>query len=149
MSYSKTQAQTGSGSTLAIGATPTVIDEVRNIKWTGYQFKTDDATNMNSTAEEFITTILSPGELSFDMNRVNVDAGQSAYMTAFLAGTVSSFTLTLPKALLTSPPQTVSGDKFVFNGLPIQADLSLEPTKTDVVSCKIKISGAVTFTAGS
>lgn len=145
MSYTKTQATTGAGSQLAIGSTPTLIDEVRNIKWTGYTFKTDDATNMNSTAEEFITTILSPGEISFEYNRVSSDTGQSAYVTAFLAGTISPFVLTLPK----SSTQTVSGDKFAFNALPIQNDMSLEPTKTDVMSAKIKISGPVTFTAGS
>jgi hypothetical protein len=145
MSYTGSKAQTGAGTTLSIGATPTLIGEVKNIKLNGRKFDTDDVTNMSSTVKEFIATMMDPGEVSFDFNRVSSDAGQVALEAAFSAGSLSAFTIQLPKA----PSQTTTGDKYAFSALVTECDYSFETTKADAGSAKLKISGTIVETIGT
>jgi hypothetical protein len=146
MTYTASQAQAGRGTTLGIGATPTLIGELDNVPMDLPEWNTDDVTNFESGSdEEFITTIRKSMEYSVTGNRVSSDAGQIAVETAYAAGSLSSFTLTLPK----TAAQTTSGDKYVFNALVLSQSFKIETTKKVTFSMKLKTSGPVAFTAGS
>jgi hypothetical protein len=145
MSYNGSKAVTGAGSTLSIGTTPVLIGEITSLKLSGRKFGTDNATNMSSTVEEFIATIADMGEWACDFNRVSSDAGQIALEAAFAAGQLNPFTIQLEK----TPTQTTSGDSYTFKALITECDYSFEPTKKQVGSCKLKISGGLTPVTGS
>jgi hypothetical protein len=153
MSYTGSKAQTGLGSILAINTassgTPvyTTIGEITKLNQSGKKNNTDDVTNLESTDEEFITTIPSPGTYAFTVNRVSSDAGQAALLTAFNSGAKTLFKITMPLA----PGQTTTGDTQAFTAIveDYNDSGSIEPKKTVTVEGSLKVSGAITFTAGS
>ena len=155
MSYTNSKATSGSQSVLAINtgtvSTPawTTIGEVVSIALSGRQNNTDDTTNFESTAEEFIPTLLKPGSYKLEMNRVSTDAGQAALAASFYAvpPTLLLYKLTLPK----ESGQTSTGDVFQFTALVEELDDTgtLKPDKKIGMACTLKVSGAVTFTEGS
>ena len=145
--YTGSQAQGGSQTTLSIGSTPTLIGEITGFTQSGKQNKTDDTTNLESTAEEFIPTLLSPGKYTINLNRVPGDAGQAALLAAFNNKTISPFVITLPK----TSAQTTKGDTYSFNALVEEFnDVSdVKPDKKITSQAALKVSGPITFTAGS
>lgn len=147
MSYTGSKAQSGSQTILAIGSTPTTIGEVTNLSQSGKQNATDDTTNLQSLGEEFIATLLKPGKWDVTLNRVSGDAGQLLLVAAFNAATVGPFTITLPK----TPTQTTSGDKYAFTALVEELDdvSDVKPDKKVTTKASLKVSGAITFTAGT
>jgi hypothetical protein len=146
MTYSGTQAQAGRGTTLSIGATPTLIGELDQVPFDLPEWATADATNFESGSdEEFILTIRKSMEFTVTGNRVSADAGQVAVQTAYAAGTLSAFTL----QLLKNASQTTTGDKYTFNALILSQSFKISTTAKIDFSMKLKTSGPVTFTAGS
>lgn len=149
MTYSTSQAQSGRGTSLSVGATPTLIGEIRSISLSGNQWETSDVTNMQSGfTKEFISTILDSGEFSVTCNRVSSDAGQAAIEAAFEganAGVLQSFTM----QLLKSGTQTTTGDSFAFKALVQSSNFEMSPTKEVTTTMKLKVSGVKTFTIGS
>jgi hypothetical protein len=147
MSYTGSKAQTGNQTTLGIGATPVLIGEITNLSQSGKQNATDDTTNLQSVAEEFLATLLKPGKWDVTYNRVSGDAGQVALLAAFNTMAISSFTVQLPK----TGTQTVAGDKYVFNALVDELDdiSDVKPDKKITSKAALKVSGGITFTAGS
>lgn len=146
MTYIGSAAQSGRGSTLGIGATPTLIGEIKTSSLGGSQWGTADVTNFESgISQEFITTIRNEGEFSLAGNRVSGDAGQVAVETAYGTGAVSAFTLTLPK----TTTQTTSGDKYTFNAIVLSRDFDVDVTKEISWNVKLKVSGAITLVPGS
>ena len=146
MTYTNSQAQAGRGSTLSIGATPTMIGEVKSAAITGNSWGTADVTNFESGPDqEFILTIRNNGELKVAGNRVSTDAGQLLVEAAYQSGAINSFTL----QLLKSPAQTSTGDKWVFNALVQARSFDVDVSKEISWTVTLKISGALTFTAGS
>jgi len=156
MSYTGTQAQAGFGSSLWVYTSTGVPTSPSGTGWvnlgeatgatqSGTINKTDDATNFNSTAEEFVATILAPGSYKFSMNRVPADAGQAQLLTNFANKSLNYYALVLPK----SPTQTTLGDAFVFRALVEELPKAVEPEKIIKYSVTLKISGAETFYAGS
>ncbi|KAA1015974.1 phage tail protein [Paraburkholderia panacisoli] len=57
-----------------------------------------DATNLSSTAKEYISGLLDPGQFSFDVDLDANDAGQTALRNFLATAAVVSFKLTLPNA---------------------------------------------------
>jgi hypothetical protein len=147
LSYTGSKAQSGSQTTLAIGSTPTTIGEVISISQSGKSNATDETTNLQSTGEEFIATILRPGKWDITMNRVPGDAGQTALTTAFNGKTVDPYTIQLPK----SSAQSSTGDKYTFSALVEEMDdlSDVSPAKKITSKVSLKVSGSITFTAGS
>lgn len=148
-SYVGTQRRTAKGMVLSIGdgASPEVftkISELNSLELTGRQAQTDDATNFDSEEEEFIATIITPGEWSFSGSRISGDAGQQALSTAFAALASHNFTVVAPK----TGTQT-TGDTWAFKALVTDDGLSFAPTKGQAISGKLKISGPLAFTEGS
>ena len=144
-SYTGTKAQSGLGSTLAIGATPTTIGEISSFSYTGAQWGTADASNFQSVAREWVNTLKDNGELKLSGARVSGDAGQLAVEAAFASGAITAFVMTLPK----TSTQTSSGDSYAFNALVVSREFDVDITKIINWSVTLKISDGMTLTPGS
>jgi hypothetical protein len=153
MSYTGSQAQSGNGVIFAINTgtaqspTYTTIAEVLDFSQTGKQNKTADVTNLQSSAEEFIATITSPGKYDLTFNRVSGDAGQAAVKASFDAKTVVMYQITLPK----TGAQTSTGDSYKFTALVEEFDdvSGVSPTKQIQSKSSLKVTGPITLTVGS
>jgi predicted secreted protein len=150
MPYTKSKAQISLGSILAIGdgADPevfTTVGEIKGINQSGRQWATEDVTNMESKKREFIPTLADSGTWQIQGSRVGGDAGQVALETAFNAGALHTFSITLPKAT----GQTTSGDKFEFTALIQDFNYSFAVDKVGTFTATLKVSGDIDFTAGS
>lgn len=146
MPYTGSKSQSGRGSTLSIGSTPTEIGECNDVPFTRPEWTDVDVTNFDSAADaEILPVIREPKEFTVKGNRVSSDAGQVACETAYQAATLSAFTLVLPK----TTAQTTSGDKYTFNAFVKNLSFDLTPKKQVEFNLLLKISGAVTFTVGS
>lgn len=151
MSYTGSQAQSGLGSILSVNtgtvSTPTwtVVNEVADIVQNGYENETDDVTNMQSSAREFIGTILNPGTWEITMNRVSTNTGQAKMVSLLNSAATGQFQIQLVKNIV----QTTTGDLIAFSGIVQKYPLSIKPDKAIKVSATIKVSNAVTITEGS
>jgi hypothetical protein len=149
MTYSTTQAQSGRGTSLSIGATPVLIGEIRSLTQSGNQWEIADVTNFQSgITKEKILTILDSGDFDVMCNRVSSDAGQVALETAFegaSAGALSTFVINLLK----SGTQTTTGDSIAFKAYVQSKNLTIEPTKEITTSWKLLVSGPITTTLGT
>jgi hypothetical protein len=144
--YTNSAAQTGSGSTLSIGATPTMIGEIKSSSISGASWATVDVTNFESGFnQEWLSTIRNNGECKLAGNRVSGDAGQILVEAAFGTGALAPFVLQLPK----NKNQTTIGDSYAFQALVSSRDFSVEVGKEVDWTVTLKISGAVTPTTGT
>jgi hypothetical protein len=144
-SYTKSNAQQGRGTQLSIGSSPTAVLELKTIKLSGNKWDTEDTTNLNSSVKEFLATIQDAGEWDISGNRVSGDAGQEAIETAFASGALTAFTIQLPP--LSGVQST--GDSYAFNAIVVERDFSIDVLKAVDFTCKLKVSGVVTMTAGT
>ena len=130
-----------------IGASPvyTSVGEVKSLNQSGRQVSTEDVTNMQSLAKEFIPTLVESGTWDIAGNRIGGDAGQIAMEGAFNGLTLVPFKIQLPK----SGGQTTTGDLFAFTALVQELDYSLSVDKAVTFTAKLKVSGVITETAGS
>jgi hypothetical protein len=148
MAYTKSKAQIGLGSILAIetgDSTFTTIGEIKSINQSGRQWATEDVTNMESTKREFISTLADSGTWQIQGSRVGGDAGQVAMESAFNGGALESFKITLPKAA----GQTSTGDTYTFDALIQDLNYSFSVDKVDTFTATLKVSGDITVTPGS
>jgi hypothetical protein len=144
--YANSAAQTGAGSSLSIGSTPTLIGEIKSSGISGAQWSTADVTNFQSNFnQEFINTIRNNGSLKLAGNRSSADAGQVLVEAAFASGALQPFVLQLPKTAL----QTTAGDKYAFFALTESREFDVTVDKEISYSVSLKISGAVVFTIGA
>lgn len=155
MPYTGTKAQAGNGTAVSINtgtnSTPiwTLIGEIDDFTQSGTQNKSEDATNLESLAEEFIPTILSPGKFAGAMNRVSGDAGQLAVRASFNA--VPPTLVQYQVQLLKNGSQTSSGDKYVFTAMVEEFNDLGKVSPSGIIKTQFgfKISGPITFTAGT
>lgn len=151
MSYTGSKAQAGLGSLLSVNtgtvSTPvwTVVGEVFDITQNGYENETDDVTNLQSTAREFIGTILNPGMWDFTMNRVSTDTGQAKMVSLLNSAATGMFQI----QLLKNSTQTTTGDLYAFSGIVQKYPLTIKADKAIKITASIKVSNAITFTEGS
>jgi hypothetical protein len=153
MPYTGSQAQSGDGTLLEINtgtaSTPTwtAVGEITDLQQSGKSNKTDDTTNLQSTAEEFIPTLLAPGKWALTLNRVAGDAGQVAVKASFDAKTLKQYRITLPML----PAQVTNGDRYAFTAL-VEEFNDLSSVKADkkvTTQAALKVSGSIPFTAGA
>jgi hypothetical protein len=149
MSYTSSNAQTGSQTifNIKISGSFTVISEILDFSQSGKTNKTVEVTNLQSTGEEFLATMLSPGKYDLTYNRVSADPGQAGVVAAFNAKAMTQFKIVLPQ----TPAQTTSGDTYTFTALVESLDdtASVTPTKQHTSKVSLKVSGPITFTAGA
>jgi hypothetical protein len=159
MSYSGSKAQSGNQAVVSIGTgtstsspgTLTTVGEVNDFNQSGTVNKTDDTTNFQSSAEEFIPTILSPGQFQGTMNRISGDAGQVAVKVAFNSAPPLLVPWQVQLAKNPAIPQTTAGDKIVFMGLVEEFSNfgTVKPDKKVATPFRIKVSGVIVETLGS
>jgi predicted secreted protein len=132
-----TQLQRGSGG----GPTYATIAEVTKIARSGSKADLADVTNMDSpdNFREYLPTLLDSGEVTFDCNLIPGSATQAAVLTDFNTQQLSPWKLVLPNSL----------GHWAFNAYVIDDDFDLPIDKQGTKQVKLKITGAVTFTAGS
>jgi hypothetical protein len=111
----------------------------------GYENKTDDATNLDSTAVERVFTIADGGTWDVTGNRVSTDTGQAAVMTAYESGAAAMFKVTMP--LLAS--QMTGGDSFAFSAIVTKWNPTVKVDKIVKVAGTFATTNGVTFTEGS
>jgi len=151
MSYTNSAAGIGLGTLLSINTgttqTPvwTTVGEIKNITQSGRQVATEDVTNMQSSAREFIPTLLDSGTWKIDCSYISGDAGQQAMESAFQSLTLKMFEIQLPK----TSKQTSTGDLFAFSALVQDINHTISVEKATMLSATIKVSGPITLTAGS
>lgn len=155
MSYTGTKSQSGNQTIVNINtgtaSTPTwvLIGEISDFTQSGVQNKFDDATNLQSAAEEFIPTILSPGKFAGAMARISGDAGQIAVKASFNAvpPTLLQYQVVLPKL----PTQSVKGDQIVFTAMVEEFNNigNIKPDKKVMTQFSFKVSGPIVETLGS
>jgi hypothetical protein len=147
------KAGIGLGTTLSIGSgtgTPetfTLVGEVKTITQSGRQVATEDVTNMQSGAREFIPTLVDSGTWDITGNRVGGDAGQAAMEAAFAALANHNFKVQLP--ISKAAGQTTTGDLFTFNAPVQELSYSLAVDKAVTFNAKLKVSGTIQVTPGS
>lgn len=150
MPYTKSKAGIGKGTTLSIGnnADPvvyTAVGEIKSLDQSGRQVATEDVTNMDSGAREFLPTLLDSGSWRVTGSRIGGDAGQVAMESAFAGLTVSPFQIQLPKTSV----QATTGDMFAFDALIEDLNYSVAVDKSITFTATLKVSGLITTTPGS
>lgn len=146
----KSKAGIGLGTVLSIGdgaATEvfTAVLELKSITQSGRSVATEDVTSMESDAREFVPTLLDSGQFEITGNRIATDVGQLALETAMTGLVLHNFKLILPK----QAGQTTAGDTFTFLALVQSLNSSYAVDKANTFSGTLKVSGKITFTAGS
>jgi hypothetical protein len=152
MAYTKSKAGIGLGTVLSIGtsgASPTFtpVGEIKNLQQSGRQVATEDVTNMQSSAREFVPTLLDSGTWDITGSRIGGDAGQQAMESAFAGLVILPFKVQLP--VNANAGQTTTGDLFAFNALVQECNYDLAVDKANTFSAKLKVSGVITVTPGS
>lgn len=146
------KATIGLATTLSIGngASPevfTLVGEIKTINQSGRQVATEDVTNMQSTAREFIPTLVDSGTYDIAGNYSSSDGGQQAMETAFSTLVNHDFKLQLP--ISAKAGQTTVGDLFAFSALIQELDYTFAVDKAISFTAKLKVSGAIVRTLGS
>jgi predicted secreted protein len=122
--------------------------EIKTINLGGMKTDFEDTTNLGSTGafRERLPTLNDGGDVTISGNRIAGDAGQAELSTALVAQTLCAFKIQLPE----STTQTTAGDSFTFLGYVAEAGgVDIQFDKALSFSCKITITGPITFTAGS
>jgi hypothetical protein len=143
-SYVKSASVKGLGTVLSIGDVPTAVGELQSIELSGRQWATDDVTNFDSPAAEFLTTIKNPGSWAITGKRVGGNAGQIALEAAYASGDVTNFVI----QFLPTGAQTI-GDKFTFAAAVTELNYGVASDKAQTFTGSLKISGALAFVAGT
>lgn len=150
MAYVSSAAFSPRGSILSyttassIGLTP--IAELTQMDFSGQKLDLADVTNFQGGIfKEYLATLLDSGDLTIKGNFIPSDASQAAILAAFNAATRLSWYLTLPVNVATGLPY----GHFTFLGFVAEFMWSLPIAKQGEISGKIKITGAITYVAGS
>jgi hypothetical protein len=126
------------GTTIAIGATPTVIENV--ISFSGFDGEASeiDITNLSSQAKENLVGLTDNGSFSFEYhpNYLVATAGQEALRAAALSGATTEFLLTLKDL------STIGFNAVVKNAMSASGGVDAALSG----SASLKISGVLTIT---
>lgn len=154
MPYTASKAQTGQGTLISVNqgnASPPTWVVIGEPLGAAFNDKNmfDDSTNLQSVAKEFLATLPDPGVLSVDLNRVGNDAGQLILRADYAANppTRSGYKVVLP--VNTAAGQTVTGDTYSFLGFVESLSPDVKTDKKIQSKFSIRITGPITFVAGS
>jgi hypothetical protein len=128
---------TGKTITAAGTATPVTYTTIGNVKsYSGFDGEASeiDVTHLLSSAKEYRLGLIDPGNLSFECDQDDNDAGQVAVLAAQVAGTIQNMKLTFSNGKVASFTAFVK--KFTRSGGVDQVLKS---------QCDLRISGAVTI----
>jgi hypothetical protein len=120
----------------------TKVGELISVSGPGSTMATADATSHDSTAAEYIATILDEGEVTLEYNLVGPDAQQQGLRTDQVNGTLRNFQLVFTSTHATTPT-TAAFAALVTNIAPTAP----APSGGKLTgSATLKISGLVTWT---
>lgn len=153
MTYTNSQAVAGRGSALKYSTNPPSVSyqtlaEIKTIQFSGAKYDLADVTNFNSTNfREYLPTLADSGELSFSGNLLPNDATETDLIGFFNAATLVTYQVVLPAA----PAQgfNTSLGSFTFKAYVSSLDRSIPVDKEASISGKLKITGAISYSAGS
>lgn len=153
MSYTNSAAVAGRGSALQYSTNPpsvayTPAAEIKTISFSGSKYDLADVTNMESgNFREWLPTLADNGELAFTGNMIPNDTTEEALIGFFNTATLVTWQVVLPAA----PAQgfSVSLGSFTFKGYVSSIDRSIPVDKEMSISGKIKITGQISYAAGS
>ncbi len=154
MSYTGTKATSGKGLLLQINTgtasspTFTTVGESLDVS-PAAKMMTEEATNFQSTATEYIATIVDGGEIKFTANRISTDAGQAAVVAVgpygATPGVLKMFQITAPM----EGAQVSVGDIWAFSAIVVEFNPAFKPDKKTTMSGSLRTSNGLTFTEGS
>jgi predicted secreted protein len=123
------------------GTTFVTIAEVLKIQRSGSKADLADVTNMDSPSNfrEYLATLLDSGEISFECNFIPGSTIQATMLADFNGQVLSTWKIELPS----------TAGHWVFTAWVASDDFDLPIDKQATKSVKLKITGAVTYTAGS
>jgi predicted secreted protein len=151
MSYIRSQAFAGRASTLQYSVNPpsvayVTLAEIKNISFSGMKYDLSDVTNMQSSNfKEWLPTLADSGDLSITGNLIPNDASEVDLIGFFNSATLVTWEVVLP------PGQgyPTSEGTFTFTAYVSSIDRSIPVEKEATISVKLKITGAISFAAGS
>lgn len=153
MSYVHSQAFAGRKSVLQYSTNPPSVAyqqlaEIKTIQFSGAKYDLADVTNMESSNfREWLPTLADSGDLSFTGNLIPNDPTQGDLIEFFNNATLVTWEVVLPADPTNGFPTSLGTFKFLAYVSSI--DRSIPVDKEGSVSGKLKITGAVSFTAGS
>lgn len=153
MSYNGSQAFAGRNTVVQYSTNPPSVAyvqlaEIKTIGFSGAKYDLADVTNMNSgNFREWLPTLADSGDLSLAGNMIPNDVTENAAIGFFNNATLVSWEVVLPA----NPAQgyNVSLGTFSFKAYVASIDRNLPVDKEATISLKLKITGEVTYTAGS
>jgi predicted secreted protein len=153
MPYTNSQAVAGRGSQLQYSTNPpsvayTLAAEIKTITFSGSKYDLADVTNFESgNFREWLPTLADSGEVAFSGNMIPNDSTEQAIIGFFNAATLVNWEVVLPAA----PAQgfNTSLGTFTFKAYVASIDRSIPHDKEMSISGKLKITGAISYAAGS
>ena len=123
------------GTTLSLGATPTLIGEITSLNFSGFGLSAVESTNLAATTKTFLPGIISPGNISCDFNSDGGNAGQDLIKSTVTARTSIAF------AIASAEGSTFSGS-CIITGYDYKAAVDGVITG----SATLQVTGALTIT---
>jgi hypothetical protein len=153
--YTGSKSQSSQGTLIYVNATatsPPTWVEIGEPKGAQFSDKNefDDATNLQSTAKEFVATLADPGKLNVDLNRVSTDAGQAAVLASYHATpapTKLQYLVVFP--INTAAGQTSYPDARMFSAYVESMSPDIKTNKIIGDKFTLQISGPITEIEGS
>jgi predicted secreted protein len=127
----------GQGTKLKKGAT--TIAEVGTITGPSQRSEFIDVTSQDSVSgyREFISGLIDPGEITFQVNYVPSNTTHKALLADFKAKTSAAYKIVFD--------QVTSDPEWSFSATPTAAELTAPVDGQLQLSCTLKVSGAVTY----
>lgn len=128
----------------SIGFVP--LAEIMQADFSGQKLDLADVTNFQSGIfREYLATLLDSGDLTFKGNFIPSDASQNQLLTYFNTATRVAWELILPTNVNTGLPY----GHFLFTAFVASLEWALPIDKQGQISGKLKITGGISFIAGS
>lgn len=151
MSYTNSQAIAGRGSKFQYSTNPpsvayTVASEIKTIAMSGMKADLADVTNMQSSNfREYLPTLNDSGDLSLTGNLIPNDSTETDLVGFFNNQTLVTYQVVLPATAV----YPTSAGTFTFKAFVSSIDRTIPVDKEATISIKLKITGQITFAAGS
>lgn len=148
--YTSSQAISSRGTQLLYQTSASIgyllVSEVKQCDFTGQKLDLADVTNyQGGQFKEYLATLLDSGEVSAKANFIPSDTSQAAVLGFFNNATLVAWKVVLPTNVSTSLPY----GHFTFNAYVAGFEYGLPIDKEAVLTIKLKVTGAITYVAGS
>jgi len=151
MAYVNSQAFAGRGTKFNYSTNPpsvayTQMAEIKTIGFSGQKFDLSDVTNMQSgNFKEWLATLGDSGDIALTGNLIPNDATAVAVIGFFQNATLVTYQVVLPAG----PGYVTSEGTYTFTAYVQSVDYTIPVEKEATISLKLKITGKITFSAGS